>query len=203
MIQRRTGLRTIIGRRPVLAPLGAAETPALGGSAARKSDLIDSTEPAAQFAAADAAVEAGVPVIMDADNASPGASELASRADVVIASREFGRAVGGSDDPAEAARSILSRGRMKVAAVTAGAEGAYFHTKDGAFHQPAFEVRVVDTTGAGDAFHGAYAYTLVQNWPLRKSAEFAAAVAAMKCTKLGGRTGLPTLSQVEGFLKFR
>jgi sugar/nucleoside kinase (ribokinase family) len=88
-----------------------------------------------------------------------------------------------------------------VAAVTAGVEGAYFQTGEGSFHQGAFKVDVVDTTGAGDAFHGGYAYAMLRGWPVRQSAEFAAAVAAIKCTKLGGRTGLPTLAQVQEFIR--
>jgi len=83
----------------------------------------------------------------------------------------------------------------------AGADGAYFETAEGAFHQKAFKVKVVDTTGAGDAFHGAYAYGMMRKWAARKCARFASAVAAMKCTKVGGRTGLPGLSQVEKFLR--
>jgi len=202
MIQRGTGLRTIIGRRPVLPQLTGENVP-MEEVRRAKVVFIDSTEPVAQLAAAKAAYKAGVPVVMDADNATEGTDELVLNTDVLIASREFGRAVGGSDDPAEAAKSLLSKGHVKIAAVTAGIEGAYFHSAEGAFHQPAFKVDVVDTTGAGDAFHGAYAYTMVRNWPIRKSAEFAAAVAAMKCTKIGGRTGLPTLAQVEEFIRQR
>jgi sulfofructose kinase len=68
------------------------------------------------------------------------------------------------------------------------------------FHQPAFRVRVVDTTGCGDVFHGAFLYGVLRGWDLRRVARFASAVAALKCRKLGGRAGIPRLGEVEEFL---
>ena len=88
----------------------------------------------------------------------------------------------------------------KVVAVTSGVEGAYFVSSAGAFHQPSFKVPVVDTTGCGDVFHGAFAFGLAQDWELPKIARFAAAVAALKCRKLGGRAGIPTFEETEKLL---
>ncbi len=202
MIQKGTGLRTIVGRRPYLPYLDRSHVPF---DEIRRARLlfIDGNEPEAQLSAAKAAKEAGVPVIMDAGNEKEGMHELIPFVDVLIASRPFGRDVGGSEDPAVAARSLFASGHVKVAAVTAGHEGAYFQTHEGAFHQPAFKVEVADTTGAGDAFHAGYAYGMLREWPAKRSAEFAAAVSAIKCTKVGGRTGLPTLAEVETFLAER
>lgn len=59
----------------------------------------------------------------------------------------------------------------------------------------------MDTTGAGDVFHGGYLYGLLRKWPLKDTIRFASAVAAMKCRKLGGRAGIPRLSEVREFLK--
>lgn len=70
-------------------------------------------------------------------------------------------------------------------------------------HTPAFEVETVDTTGAGDVFHGGYIYGLLKGWSLRDTITFASALAAMKCTKIGGRAGIPRLSEVMKFLKER
>lgn len=64
-------------------------------------------------------------------------------------------------------------------------------------HQPAFPVEVVDTTGAGDVFHGAFAYALALRWEVARCVEFASAVAALSCRKLGGRAGIPGLGEVE------
>jgi ribokinase len=202
MIQRNGGLRTIVGRPATVEHLTGADLP-VETIAKAKVLFIDGNEPEAQLAAAKAAREAGVPVIFDAGNEKAGMEELIPFTDVLIASHGFGRDAGGSDDPAVAAKAFFARGSLTVSAVTAGARGAYFHTSEGAFHQPIFKVNVVDTTGAGDAFHGAYAYAMVKRWPVKRAARFAAAVAAMKCTKLGGRTGLPRLAAVEAFLAER
>ena len=62
---------------------------------------------------------------------------------------------------------------------------------------------MVDTTGAGDVFHGAYIVGLLYGWNLRQIALFSAAVSAIKCTKLGGRAGIPRFEEVMAFLKHR
>jgi len=68
-------------------------------------------------------------------------------------------------------------------------------------HQPAFEtVRAVDTTGAGDAFHGGFLYGTLNLFDLKRSLEFASAVAALNTRALGGRTSLPTHSEVQALL---
>jgi sulfofructose kinase len=67
-------------------------------------------------------------------------------------------------------------------------------------HQAAFGVEVVDTTGAGDVFHGAFAYGLAQGWPSAKCVEFASAVAALSCRALGGRRGIPTVGAALRYL---
>jgi ribokinase len=66
---------------------------------------------------------------------------------------------------------------------------------------PAFEIPAVDTTGAGDVFHGGYIYGLLQGWDIRNTVLFASAIAALKCKKIGGRDGIPQLIEVMEFLK--
>ena len=68
---------------------------------------------------------------------------------------------------------------------------------------PGFAIDAVDTTGAGDAFHGAFVYAMLQGWDLHRAATFASAVAAINCCTLGGRRGLPTREQVDRFLARR
>jgi ribokinase len=69
------------------------------------------------------------------------------------------------------------------------------------FATPAFPVAAVDTTGAGDAFHGGYLYGVLQRWELRRTVTFASAVAALGCRSLGGRAGIPTLAGTMLFLE--
>jgi len=106
----------------------------------------------------------------------------------------------GETDPEAICRKLLDFG-PEVAGVTLGEEGSVFMTKKGELvKQKAFEVQVVDTTGAGDVFHGAFCFGVVQGWNLPKIVEFSSAVAALKCRKLGGRAGIPSLGEVEEFI---
>jgi sugar/nucleoside kinase (ribokinase family) len=65
----------------------------------------------------------------------------------------------------------------------------------------AFKVEAIDTLGAGDTFHGAFTYRLVQTNDVVESMRFAAAAAAIKCTRFGGLMGAPTRAEVDAFLK--
>lgn len=86
---------------------------------------------------------------------------------------------------------------------THGEAGSFTFGGDEQFHTPAFAVEVLDTTGAGDVFHGAYLVGLLQGWDLRLTAQFATATAALKCTKLGGRRGIPDFAETVDFLRWR
>lgn len=85
------------------------------------------------------------------------------------------------------------------AVITAGADGCYYLDEGNLVHQPAFPVKAVDTTGAGDAFHGAFAYGMAARWHAPRCIRFASAVAALSTRALGGRRALPTLAEVERF----
>jgi sulfofructose kinase len=99
--------------------------------------------------------------------------------------------------------SVLAHG-VRHAGVTRGADGYSWLSRSGtAGFQPAFSIEIVDTTGAGDAFHGAYAWALAGGRSAQDCARVAAAVAALKCRKLGARAGLPTRADLDEFLAAR
>lgn len=85
---------------------------------------------------------------------------------------------------------------MKVAAMTLGAHGALALENGRFIYSPAFVVNTVDTTGAGDVFHGAFCYAFLQGMPLRQALDFSNAMAALNCTALGARGGIATLETV-------
>jgi len=86
---------------------------------------------------------------------------------------------------------------------TCGAAGVWFAGNDGVVqHGSAFPVKVADTTGCGDVFHGAYAAALVNGASVADCVSFASAVAALKATQSGGQSGIPTRADVERFLAF-
>lgn len=200
MVDRKTGKRTIVWTRSELPPMQASQ---LDENFLRSCRVlhVDRHEPGAARRAAGWVHDSDGIVSMDAGTYKPEVEELLPMVDVLITSHVFARDATGEEDPALCARAML-RGR-KIAGVTLGERGSWFATPDEEFHVPAFEVNVVDTTGAGDVFHGAFAYGLSQCWDARRCAVFASAVAALKCTKLGGRAGIPTREQAEALIKTR
>ena len=85
--------------------------------------------------------------------------------------------------------------------VTSRCQGFVASTPAGDFSLPAFSVNVVDTTGCGDVFHGAYTLAITRGMNAMESARFASAAAALCATKLGGRAGIPTSAELEQFLQ--
>lgn len=125
---------------------------------------------------------------------------LIESADICIVAREFAAACSRTPELAAGAARLLALGPT-VVVITGGAEGSWvFHRNGERFHQPAFPVRPVDTTGAGDAYHGAFLHGLAHDYLLTDCARLATAVAAMSTLKLGGRAALPTLPQALAFL---
>lgn len=198
VIDRDTGKRTIFWTRSGVSPLRPEELSKDVITSCRVL-LTDGHDTWASLQAAIWANEAGIPVVYDAGSVREASLELADHTDALVASERFAREYTGKSNPEEAAKMMLS-GRRKYSVVTLGEKGCVYATETGVHYQPAFRVRTVDTTGAGDAFHGAFAYGILKNWPYAEIVEFSSAVAAMKCTKLGGRPGLPTLHEVLAFL---
>jgi sulfofructose kinase len=143
----------------------------------------------------------GVPTVLDGDlgarEALPGILKLTDYAIFAApALREF--APNGTDE--ERLASILKLG-PRHAGVTLGAEGYLWREAGGeGAHVPAPKVSVTDTTGAGDAFHGAFALMLAEGRPTAECASVAVAVAALKTTRLGARAGLPTRAEAHALL---
>ncbi len=112
------------------------------------------------------------------------------------------RQLTGRDD-AESVVQVLARTPRDCTAVTCGEEGCWFTDESGAgvSHQPAFETEVVDTTGCGDAFHGAYVASIIRGGSVAASIRFASAAAAINATTVGAQAGLPRRDQVERLLR--
>ncbi len=151
------------------------------------------------LAAAKEAREHGVPVIADLIPDEKNA-ELLRYVDTLVAPRHYARIMG-CDENLDAALDAIHGLGPTTAVITLGSDGWVYSDMTGHGRGDAFRVDVVDTTGAGDTFHGAFTYAVARGWDTRRCAEFASAVAAIKCTKAGGRTGLPNLSQTMEFLR--
>ncbi len=199
IIEKKTGKRTILWSRATVTPLRVGEINRNVISAAKVLHL-DGLMLEGSLEAAKCARDAGVTVVVDAGSTREGPLELVEISDFFIASEDFTREYFNGNDPKAAARELLKHG-AKTAVVTMGEKGSICVSSENYFHQPAFKIEVVDTTGCGDVFHGAFIFGLLQNWDLNKTVRFASATAALKCREIGGRKAIPDLREVEAFLE--
>ncbi len=168
---------------------------------------LDGTHREAGLQAAMWMHEAGRKVAIDcgtttATEVGEATRETVRHVDYLICGHGFGRALTGHDDVRDAGRAALDMG-PSIFVETRGEEGSYTVTRDARFYTPAFPVDVVDTTGAGDVYHGAYLVGLLKGWELEFIAQFATAVSALKCMSLGGRRGIPSYAATVDFLADR
>jgi sulfofructose kinase len=166
--------------------------------------FVDHLSPKGMLRAARIARAAGIPVVADFEaSESPYFTELINLVDHLIVSHNFATTLTRETDPLEATKKLWTRDR-KVVVTTSGADGCWYVSDShpsSPIHQPAFPVKVVDTTGCGDVFHGAYAAGLVRNMELQERIQVASAAAALKAAHAGGQNGIPTIRTVERFLK--
>ncbi len=161
--------------------------------------LVDPRWPDGGTAILRAARAAGVPSVLDADR--PGVDDrLIGLASHVVFSAAALRGHAGMDS-LEDGLSAMAKGRTSFLAVTDGEKGAFWLDGATVRHLPAFEVTAVDTLGAGDVFHGAFALALGEGRVETEALRFASAAAALKCTHFGGRAGIPDRAAVDRFLE--
>jgi len=202
LVDRPTGKRTVVSGRGTLAD-AACDRLRHEMSAKGKILHVDGYDMDAAICFADECRAAGGIVVYDAGSVYDGSVELLARTDVAVTSRVFAEKMFGHRDREAACRALVEMGPSYVG-VTLGAEGAVGLDGETFFEVPAFEVEpVVDTTGAGDVFHGALDVAVLKGWDFKRCMTFAAAVAAMKCRRLGGRAGIPTFDEATAFLKER
>lgn len=193
------GKRTIFCHRGNCRSLGVADLPTQQIRSSRLLHL-DGSQLDASLLAARLAKESGVITVLDGGSWRPGIERLLPLIDHLVVSARFAEHLLPGRPVQEALPLLLSYG-CRSATVTDGVAGSHTLNQNGeGFHQPAFAVQSVDTTGCGDVFHGGFLYGLLENWPLRRTVRFSAACAAIKSTALGGRTAIPTLLEVEAFL---
>ncbi|MFI5394143.1 MAG: carbohydrate kinase family protein [Candidatus Binatia bacterium] len=156
--------------------------------------LMDAVDMPAAIGAARAAKGEGILTVLDTDTPAPGIDELLQLTDVLIVGAEFPQQLTGISDLRKALRQTAKRGPW-FTGVTLGPGGALALVHREFHYVPAFHVPVVDSTGAGDIFHAGSIYGLLQGWPVPDILRFAAAAAALKCEKLGGRPGIPSLER--------
>ncbi len=161
--------------------------------------LLDGLEPDISEKVIDLARSAHIPTVLDAGSLHAGTQYLMDKVDYLVASQVFAEGYTGGKDPdyileklsESCSHVIVTLGRRGLVWMKQGEKGAL----------PAFDVKSVDTTGAGDAFHGAFAAGLSVKMAWDELLRFSSAVAALTCTRLGARHSLPTIREVKKFLR--
>jgi sulfofructose kinase len=142
----------------------------------------------------------GIPTVLDGDVADAEVFErlLPLTDHAVLSEPALASFAGSANDEALAS---LYRFKCRVIAVTRGHHGVSWYQEGRLYRQAAYPVDVVDTTGAGDVFHGAYAFAIGAGLDVRDAMAFAAATAALKCTHSGGRVGIPSINDCLAFMR--
>jgi len=192
--------RTIVWSGGTAAPIRPEELDTQLMEQARVLHLDGLNQEAALYAARSFKADGKI-VSLDGGSFHPGVPDLLPLVDWLVCAEEFILRLTGAANAEDAVCLAYRQYGPQVATATRGKAGGVW-TEDGKTvrHYLPSPVTVVDTTGAGDVFHGAVIYARLQGWNWDKVFAFASAVAALKCTKLGGRTGIPTRPDVDAYL---
>ena len=200
-IEENTGERTIVWDRDDRLAYKPEEAPRNFGSRGRVLHL-DAHDPPACVRVAQDAKQAGTLISADIDNVYDGLPGLLPYIDILLGSKEFPNRVTGIADPMKALVELQNRYGSGIVGMTLGDQGAVIYCEGQFLKSPAYTAPggCKDTTGAGDAFRGGFLYGMLTGEDIETSMKLGNAVAAMKCSALGARPGLPTLQQLKTFL---
>jgi sugar/nucleoside kinase (ribokinase family) len=194
LVDENTGDRMVLWDRDDQLRLRESELPveALGHT---KVVHVDDVDDEVAVRAARLARDAGAIVTSDIDRLTPRTEELAATVTHAIFAQHVPVHLTGLHD-VEASLRKLRKTLDNVLVVTMGEQGSSALVGDRFYHEPAFMVHAVDTTGAGDVFRGGFIYALVNGQPMDQALRTANAAAAVSCTRLGALNGVPTLAEV-------
>ncbi len=196
IVDQKTGERTVFwDRDPKLTVLPSELTP----SAVCNARLLhlDGCDVEACCEAARWAKASGIPVVADLDTVYKKVERLFPLIDYLIASANFLPAFTGDDDPFRVLEYMAREFHIPAPGMTLGRDGALVYSEGRYHYSPGFVIETVDTTGAGDVFHGAFIYGLLAGWELGRMLDFSNAMAALNCTKLGARGGIAKRAAAE------
>lgn len=161
---------------------------------------VDGHDTAAAALAASWAREAGIPVVADLDERYPGIQDLLPNVDYLVTSRDVPEKLTGETDLRKSLPALHGRYGCVLAAATLGRQGVLGWDGTRFHYAAAYQVAVLDTTGAGDIFHAAFIYALRQGWPPERQLDFACAAAALNCTALGARGGIQSVESIKALM---
>lgn len=196
LVDEPTGERTVLWKREsgiALCPEDLRREWLAGASAL----LVDGHDTTAAALAARWAREEGIPVVADLDNRYSGVEELLQFTDYALTSRDFPGRVTGEQSLLRSLPEIHRQFKCRLTGATLGRLGVLAWDGQRFVLCPGFRINAIDTTGAGDVFHGAFVYGLVHRWPLKETLEFSCAAAALNCEASGARGGICSVGEIE------
>jgi sulfofructose kinase len=199
LVDQTTGERTVLWHRDECLRIDPASLTVDKIAGARLLH-IDGHDTSAVSRAAEIARQHQIPVTVDVDTIYPGFDRVLPNVDYLVASSEFPSRWTREPDPFRALTMIQDEYGMRVAAMTLGGDGSLARV-DGRFvYSPGFVVDCIDTTGAGDVFHGAFCYAVIESMPVPEALEFSNAMAALNCSALGARGHIASVAQARVFM---
>lgn len=165
--------------------------------------MVDGNDLKAAIEGAKIAKANGTKVLYDAGGLYDGIENLLPYADILIPSEEFSLGHTKANTAEEAAKILFDKYSPEVVVITQGKHGGLLYDGEKIERYPAPTVKVVDSNGAGDVFHGAFAYAVTKKMNYSDACLFSSAVSTLKCTKFGAREGVPTYEETIKFLKER
>ena len=199
IIDERTGERTVLWQRADGLKLSPDEIRETDISSSRMLHIDGFDIDAAAHAAA-IAHKHSVPVSIDVDAVYPGFEAVLKNVDYLVAGSGWPAKWTGESDPFKALTALQAEYGMKVAAMTLGDYGSLARSAGRWYYSSAFEVSCLDTTGAGDVFHGGFCYAILEDMPLQMALEFANAAAALNCMAIGARGNVACRPEVESLI---
>jgi sulfofructose kinase len=196
LVDELTGSRTVLWRRDHRLELKA---PQLRKEWITRSSmlLIDGENPRASRAAARWARLEGIPVVCDFDASTVEADSLLHDVDLPVISSELTLRLAQEANYLRALPLLMHRYKSRLICTTLSEHGALAWDGEQFWYAPAFQVRAVDTTGAGDLFHAGFAFGLIRKWSWQKILDFACAAAALNCTAEGARGCIGSVRHIQ------
>ncbi len=160
--------------------------------------LLDGHEPSLSVSLADWARTCGIPLVLDAGSLHEGTKALMHKVDYLVASEKFAKQWLQDDNEEEALARLASQSPVVV--ITLGERGLIWRNDGVSGSLPAFPIQAIDSTGAGDAFHGAFAAGIAKNLGWEELLRYASAAGALCCQTSGARAGLATSNDLSALL---
>jgi sulfofructose kinase len=198
LVDERNGDRVVMAHRDAALALTPEMLPRAALARARVVH-VDGVDEAASIEAARLGRAAGAHVTCDLDAIGAGTAALLAELTIPILAQGLPEAITGEPDPERALRQLPAP-HARIRCVTLGAQGALLLDGDRVIRCEAPAVEVVDSTGAGDVFRGAFIVALLRGDPPERLLRFATAAAALSCTRQGALGGVPTLDEVQALM---